>query len=138
MLRPCTPTPRGVGTTPGTLTALLSLDLNPREPAPEGEPPPPPPDDYLQLLVQSEPEETYRHWNEGCDNPYVPTDDTQSMWRSRFQSLHSGELPLKVKVDRSNQVGDLLHAQTWAGDTDTGTGTETEFTTLDLWHTPEP
>ena len=129
---------RGVGTTPGTLTALLSLDLNPREPARAGEPPPAPPDDYLQLFVQSQPKETYRHWNEGCDNPYEPADDTQSMWHSRFQAFHPNQFPFKVKIDRSVQTGDLLLAKTWAADKDTGTGTETEFTTLDLWHRPQP
>jgi hypothetical protein len=88
------------------------------------------------MLLFTKPNETYRHWNEGCNNPYEPTDDEQSRWSGLFNSFHNGEFPFKVRLDRGAQVGDLLEAKTWANEKDTGTGMETEFTTLDLWHRP--
>jgi len=128
---------RGVATKPGNLQALLSLDLNPRDAPPAGEPAPPPPDDYLQLLF-TQPKETYRHWNEGCSNPYEPSDDEQSRWSDMFNHFHNGEFPFKVRIDRQAQVGDLLESKTWTDEEDTGTGRKTEFSTLDLWHKPQP
>ena len=129
-------------TVAGTLRMLLSMDLNPREPPLEGQPAPDPPDDYLQILFQTSPKETYESWNEGCDNPSTRTPDTQSRWWSAFQGFHAGQTPFKVRIDRGGQIGDLIHSQRWLQDEAIdmgalGGGEEVEDTTVEVWHKPQ-
>ena len=106
----------------GKLRMLLSMDLNPREPPLEGQPAPDPPDDYLQILFQSSPKETYESWNEGCDNPNTRTPDTQSRWWTAFQGFHVGQSsPFKVRINRGDQVGDLIYSRALAAATSRST-----------------
>jgi hypothetical protein len=131
----------GGATTNGNVTAVLALDLNPREPGLPGQPAPPPPDDYLSLVIQQAPKESYSSWNEGCTTSPVTTVQ-ESRWKSHFDRFHVGNSPWRVRLDREAQTGDLIHAQTRArerGGRDAGgagAARDTEFTTLDLWHRP--
>ncbi len=96
---------QGVSTVDGTVSAVLSMDLNPREPAPVGQPAPEPPEDYLQLFFPTSPKETYQRWTEGCTSS-APTQDTQSRWWSQFQQFHVGS-GFRMDIARGAQMGAL-------------------------------
>ena len=130
----------GISTQDGELTAMLSLDLNPREAPVAGQPAPAPRSDYLALLFMKDPKETYRHWNEGCNNPYDPTDQTENRWAYHFDRFHLEDpQPFRVPLDPSRQVGDLVESKTFNRDRGgAGSSYDTEFTTIDLWHRPLP
>ena len=131
----------GVSTTNGTVSTVLSMDLNPREPAPEGQPAPDPPEDYLQLFFPTSPKETYQRWTEGCTSS-PPTQDTQSRWSSLFQQFHIGG-PFKMEIARGAQLGALVDAYRWQQQKpinmgSLGGGADVEDTIVELWHKPIP
>jgi hypothetical protein len=132
---------QGVSTTNGTMSTVLSMDLNPREPALEGQPAPDPPEDYLQLFVVTAPKETYQRWTEGCTSS-APTQDTQSRWSSQFQGFHMGG-PFKMEIARGGQLGALVDSQRWQQQKpidmgSLGGGADEEDTIVELWHEPLP
>ena len=133
---------QGLSTTDGSLTAILSMDLNPREPALDGQPAPDPPEDYLQLAVQTSPKETYQHWTEGCTSSAPSQNPPESRWRSQFQRFHI-DSPLKVDIARGAQLGALIDSQRWQEEKpidmgSLGGGADVEDTIVELWHKPLP
>ena len=135
----------GIGTTPGTLQAIIQLDLDPRAPQP-GKPDPPNPDPEIGLFFPTAPKETYRTESFNC----APSTETftEDRWHDHFQLLHNGNLGLPADRGRfgltfrgfSGASGELLGRKTYsrtAGTTAGGNTLYTENTTIELWHRPE-
>jgi len=121
----------------GRVNALLTMDLNPREPAPEGQPAPDPPQDSLTLMFNSGPKERYRSWSEGCGGTSPSSYGENSLWRSHFTAFHDNSSVLKLPIERSRTPVEVIHTELFADSRSLGTGTATENTKIELWHTPK-
>jgi hypothetical protein len=121
---------------PGTIGALLVMDLNPREPAPDGQPAPDPPQDSMTLLFNTGPQERYLSWSEGCAGTTPQTSSTDAKWRSHFTSFH-GTFAIKLPIQRSHAPVEVIHTEQFARSRPLGGGTATEDTKIELWHKPQ-
>jgi hypothetical protein len=121
----------------GTAGALLALDLNPREPAPAGQPAADPPQDSLTLMFNSGPRERYRHWSEGCGGTSPSTFGENTYWRQIFASFHDNSTVLKLPIQRSRTPAEVIHTELFADSQPVGNGTTSENTRIELWHTPK-
>jgi hypothetical protein len=124
----CTSTTTGTGTAPGQLRAVVVpiLGLNVRE----GETPPPPPVQVSTMVPgTARPTETYLRTP--CNGPADSM--TDSRWASFFNQMRPSTLHTFGEAD---QLEDLVGTKSWTSTRSSGGNTETEQTTVEVWHMP--
>ncbi len=128
----------GTTTTPGRITALVQLQLNPRILPPGIEPvlakvrvlP-----GFSLSLPSPQPTETYSWESNSCQD--TSGTDVRSNWLDNFARVRGGNRVLLFEVSAGG-AGEVLATKTWNHTQGTGTGDTrlVESTTVELWHKP--
>lgn len=128
----------GTTTTPGRLTALVQLQLNPRILPPDVEPV------LAKVRVHpgmslttpgARPKETYSWESHQCDT--TTGTDMRSEWISSFAQLRGGPEAITFEVSAGG-AGEVLATRTWTNSLGNGSGQTrlVEQTVVELWHKP--